>query len=96
MYIYKPSDIFLNWVASTKTGKETEESQPRSEDAKPRSDQEDKRVIFGENDVHYFDKDASAATMVDQEEYSKYYADSKIGDQQMVTTVAENRRPYTD
>jgi len=97
LYIYKPSDKFLDWVASTKKGKETGESQPRSEDAKPRSDQEEsKRVIFGENDVHYFDKYASAATRVDQEFYSKLDRESEVGDKQMVTTVEENCCAFTD
>jgi len=57
LYIYRPSDKFRDWVASTKVGTETGEYQPRSVDAKPRSDREDKRVIFkDENEVHYFDK----------------------------------------
>ncbi len=74
-----------------------EESQPRSVDAKPRSDREDKRIIFkDENDVHYFNKYACAVARADLEMFSKQDAEPEVGVQQMVTTVDENRHAFTD
>ena len=52
--MYKPSDKFVDWVASTKTGKD-EESKPRSAESKPRSARDSMHVNFtDEYDIHFF------------------------------------------
>ena len=96
LYLIKPSDKFVKWLASTKTGND-EESKPRSAEAKPRSAQKSKRVNFiDEYDIHYFkryayeDKDPTEA-----EEESETGASLDEGIQQMVTTVDEKHLAIT-
>ena len=96
LYLLKPSDKFVRWVARTKTGND-EVSQPRSAEAKPRSARERKCVNYiNEYDIHYFkryackDKDPTEA-----EEESETAASPDEGIQQMVTTVDDNRLAFT-
>jgi len=56
LYLFKMSDKFVEWVASTKTGNDGE-SKPRSAESKPRSAQDEKSVNFvDEYDIHYFNR----------------------------------------
>ena len=77
LYIFRPSDKFREWVASTNTGTETEESQPRSEDAKPRSGQEDKRVIFKDENEYT----TSTSTHARRQELTRKCSPSKTQSQ---------------
>ena len=93
---FKPSDKFVEWVASTKVGNDAEASKPRSDEAKPRSARESKRVNFNdENDIHYFKRYAcEEEDPTEAEEESKEDTSPEEGIQQMVTTVDENHHAF--
>jgi hypothetical protein len=96
LYLFKPSDKFIEWVASTKTGNDGE-SKPRSAESKPRSAREGKSVNFvDEYDIHYFDRYACEdQDPTEAEEEPESGASPDEGIQQMVTTVEENRLAFT-
>jgi len=97
LYLFIPSDSFFEWVASTKEGNDAEASKPRSDDAKPTSVWESKRVNLTEEiDTHYFNWCASKREFPTKvEEVSKEDTSTEVGVQQMVTTVDENHCEFT-
>ena len=81
LYLYKPSDKFVEWVAITKTGND--------EESKPRSAWDSKRVNFtNEYNIHFFKRYACKdQDPTEAEEEPEAGASLDEGIQHMVTPV---------